>query len=530
MVLSRPPLHRQIPLEPATMDKRVVTQWDKEALEAAHYIKLDLLGLRMLSALDDAVTIVKGLTGRRPDLDALPRDDPAVYAMLSRGASLGVFQVESRAQAQLLPRFRPRSFADLVVEISLIRPGPLQAQMVHPYLRRRAGKEPVTYLHPLLEPALAETLGVLVFQEQVLKVAQAVGGFTAGEAEQLRRALGHKRATEELAQFRAQFLAGAAARTVPQPIAQKIFAQLHAFGGYAFPKSHAAAFAVLTYQSAWLRRYHPAAFFAALLRHQPMGFYPAHVIVAEARRCGVEIRAVDVQRSAVRATVEDAAIRLGLTAVRGLGESRAQRIITVRAQTGSFGSLADFCRRTHLSRRPVEALILGGACDSWGHPQRRLLWELEEALQQAQGPPRLLGDEHLEMPALPALSPTERLLVEHATTGRTAAQHLAAAVAQVLREMGVTPVAELSESGSGTRVRVGGVIVARQQPPTAQGITFLALEDATGIVNVVLKSSVVAQSRKALRAPFVIAEGEVQRGDGAISVLVSRLLPLHPPI
>jgi error-prone DNA polymerase len=530
MVLSGPPLHRQIPLEPATMEQRVVTQWDKAALEAAHYIKLDLLGLRMLSALEDAVTIVEGMTGQRPALDALPRDDPIVYAMLSRGASVGVFQVESRAQAQLLPRFRPETFADLVVEISLIRPGPLQAQMVHPYLRRRTGKEPVTYLHPLLKPALAETLGVLVFQEQVLKVAQALAGFTAGEAEQLRRALGHKRATEELAQFRARFLAGAANQNVPQPIARKIFAQLQAFGGYAFPKSHAAAFAVLTYQSAWLRRYHPAAFFAALLRHQPMGFYPAHVIVAEARRCGVEIRTVDVQRSAVQATVEDAAIRLGLVAVRGLGETRAQQIITVRAQDGPFGSLADFCRRTHLSRRPVEALILGGACDGWGRPRRRLLWELEGALQQAQGPPRLLGNTHLEPPALPDLSADERLMAEQAHTGRTAAQHLTAVIAQVLREMGVTPVAKLAELEPGTRVRVGGMVVARQQPPTARGITFLALEDATGIVNVVLKPAVVAKSRKALGAPFVIVEGQVQQRDGALSVLASRVLPVYAPV
>jgi error-prone DNA polymerase len=281
---------------------------------------------------------------------------------------------------------------------------------------------------------------------------------------------------------------------------------LQAFGCYAFPKSHAAAFAVLTYQSAWLRRYHPAAFFAALLRHQPMGFYPAHVIVAEARRCGVEIRTVDVQRSAVRAMVEDAAIRLGLAAVRGLGETRAQQIITVRAQEGPFGSLADFCRRTHLSRRPVEALILGGACDGWGRPRRRLLWELEGALQQAQGPPRLLGGAYLETPALPDFSPAERLMAEQAHTGRTAAQHLTAAVAQVLREMGVTPVAELAELGSGTRVRVGGMVVARQQPPTAKGITFLALG-----------------------APFVIVEGQVQRHDGAVNVLASRVLPLYPP-
>jgi error-prone DNA polymerase len=216
--------------------------------------------------------------------------------------------------------------------------------------------------------------------------------------------------------------------------------------------------------------------------------------------------------------------------VLGLGETRAQQIITVRAQEGPFGSLADFCRRTHLSRRPVEALILGGACDGWGRSRRRLLWELEGALQQAQGPPRLLGGAHLEPPALPDFSPTERLMAEQAHTGRTAAQHLTAAVAQVLREMGVTPVAKLAELEPGTRVRVGGMVVARQQPPTAKGITFLALEDATGIVNVVLKPAVVAKSRKALGAPFVIVEGQVQQRDGALSVLASRVLPVYAPV
>jgi error-prone DNA polymerase len=511
------------------MDNRVVTQWDKTALEAAHVIKLDLLGLRMLSAIEDAVRIVTTATGRHPDLDALPRDDPEVYAMLTRGASIGVFQVESRAQAQLLPHFRPRCFADLVVEISLIRPGPLQAQMVHPYLRRRAGREPVTYLHPRLKPALAETLGVLVFQEQVLKVAQAVGGLPPGEAEQLRRALGHKRAGEQIATFRARFLTGAEARGVPEPVAQQIFAQLQAFGGYAFPKSHAAAFAVLTYQSAWLRHYHPAAFFAGLLRHQPMGFYPAHVIVAEARRCGVEIRAIDVQRSAVRATVEDDAIRLGLAAVKGVGETGAQRVITVREADGPFRSLPDFCRRTRLSRRPVEALILGGACDGWGPSRRHLLWSLAGALREAQGPPRLLGGTPEETPALPDLSEAERLHAEHTYTGMTAQQHLTAGVAPILNAMGATPVAALADYRAGTHIRVGGILVARQQPPTAKGITFLALEDPTGVLNVVLKPPALARSREALHAPFVIAEGEVQRRDGAVSVLARRLLPVYPP-
>ncbi|MEE9618173.1 MAG: DNA polymerase III subunit alpha, partial [Anaerolineae bacterium] len=286
MVLSGPPLCDLVPLEPATMPGRVVTQWDKDGLEGAGMIKIDLLGLRMLSAIEDAVTIVEAQTGKRPDpsaggstssphrsgqtLDALPlgdeNSDPEVYDMLCRGETVGVFQVESRAQASLIPRFQPRSFADLVIQISLIRPGPIQAQMVRPYLRRRQGLEPVTYLHPLLEPALAETLGVIVFQEQVLKIARDLAGFAPGRAELLRRALSHKRAAEQVACFCEEFIAGAAARGVDRGVAGRVFRQLQAFGGYAFPKSHAAAFAVLTYQSAWLRRYHPAPFFAALLR------------------------------------------------------------------------------------------------------------------------------------------------------------------------------------------------------------------------------------------------------------------------
>jgi error-prone DNA polymerase len=260
-----------------------------------------------------------------------------------------------------------------------------------------------------------------------------------------------------------------------------------------------------------------------------MGFYPAHVIVAEARRCGVEIRAIDVQRSAVRATVEDDAIRLGLAAVKGVGETGAQRVITVREADGPFRSLPDFCRRTRLSRRPVEALILGGACDGWGPSRRHLLWSLAGALREAQGPPRLLGGAPEETPALPDLSEAERLHAEHTYTGMTAQQHLTAGVAPILNAMGATPVAALADYRAGTHIRVGGILVARQQPPTAKGITFLALEDATGVLNVVLKPPALARSREALRAPFVIAEGEVQRRDGAVSVLARRLLPVYPP-
>ena len=546
MVLSGPPLCDLVPLEPATMPGRVVTQWDKDGLEGAGMIKIDLLGLRMLSAIEDAVTIVEAQTGKRPDpsaggstssphrsgqsLDALPlgdeNSDPEVYDMLCRGETVGVFQVESRAQASLIPRFQPQSFADLVIQISLIRPGPIQAQMVRPYLRRRQGLEPVTYLHPLLEPALAETLGVIVFQEQVLKVARDLAGFTPGRAELLRRALSHKRADEQVVRFREEFIAGAAARSVARPVAERVFRQLRAFGGYAFPKSHAAAFAVLTYQSAWLRCYHPAAFFAALLRHQPMGFYPPHVVVSEARRCGVEIRPVDVEASDLRATVERNALRLGLAVVAGLGEMGGQSLVEAR-RFGPFRSLADFCRRTKLGRRAVEALIWAGAFDGWGVPRRQLLWDLKAALMAANGPPALALPSPEERPRFGFLSARGRLWTEVAHTGVSAREHLTALVSDKLRRMGVTPSGALPDLRDGCKVWVGGVVASAQRPPTAKGTAFLALEDEGGLINVVLRPKVYEDSRKALKSPFVVVEGRLQKRGQAISVLARKVIPLE---
>ncbi len=561
MVLAGPPLCELVPLEPATMPGRVVTQWDKDALEGAGMIKIDLLGLRMLSAVEDAVTIVEAQTGERPDLDRLAPDDPEVYDMLCRGETVGVFQVESRAQASLIPRFQPRTFADLVIQISLIRPGPIQAHMVHPYLRRRDGLEPVTYLHPLLKNALAETLGVIVFQEQVLKIARDLAGFTPGRAELLRRALSHKRAGEQIERFHTAFVAGAAARGVARGVAERVFEQLRAFGGYAFPKSHAAAFAVLTYRSAWLRRYHPAAFFAGLLRHQPMGFYPPHVLVSEARRCGVEIRPVDVAASALRATVEEGALRLGLAVVTGLGETGWQSVVEAR-RFGPFRSLAGFCRRTKLGRRAVEALIWAGAFDGWGVPRRQLLWDLKAALEAADGPPALPlpppgdcapsewrlytddgpgdcapsewrlytgdgpGSGNAERPRFGFLSQRGRLWTEVAHTGVSAHQHLTALVGDKLRRMGVTPSGALPDLQNGCKVWVGGVIASAQRPPTAKGTAFLALDDEGGLINVVLKPEIYEASRKALRSPFVLVEGRLQRRGQAISVLARKVLPL----
>jgi len=543
MILSGPPLSELIPLEPATMPDRTVVQWDKYALEEAGIIKIDILGLRMLSAIEDTVTIVEKLTGRRPDLDTLPPDDDEVYTMLARGETIGVFQVESRAQANLIPNFKPRSFADLAIQIALIRPGPLQANMVRPYLRRRQGKAPVRFLHPRLKPALAETLGVIVFQEQVLIIAQDLAGFTPGEGEQLRRALGNKRGSEAVAEFHERFIRGAIALDVPQPVAEEVFAQLQAFGGYAFAKSHAAAFAVLTYQSAWLRRYYPAAFFAALLRHQPMGFYPPHVIVSEARRHGVEIRAVDIHASGVGATVElekanrkwansdshvfeHAAIRLGLQTIRGLGDEAGAAIVEAR-NGHPFKSLADLVRRAGLGRRALESLVMAGALDRWHKPRRQLLWELQAAIRAAKAAPAL-GLKPRGEPTFSTLPRHERLWLEQSYAGATAGAHITTLVARQLRQMGATPSDKLSGWPDGTHIRIGGVVVARQRPPTANGIAFLAIEDESGIVNVMLPADVVDAHRRPIMSRFVMIEGQIQRDGAAMSVVGRRVVQLVP--
>ncbi len=528
MVLAGPPLCDLVPLEPATMPDRVVTQWDKDALEGAGMVKIDLLGLRMLSAIEDAAAFVAAQTGKRPALEQLTPDDPQVYDLICRGETIGLFQIESRAQSTLIPRFQPRSFADLVIEISLIRPGPIQGNMVHPFLRRRQGLDPVTYTHPLLEPALAETLGVIVYQEQVLKVARDLAGFTAGKAELLRRALSNKRAAEQVERFRDEFLAGALDRGVPLQVAENTFTQLLAFGSYSFPKSHAAAFAVLTYQSAWLRCYHPAAFFAAILRHQPMGFYPPHVVVSDARRIGLEVRPIDVEVSNLHATVEREAIRLGLAMVSGLGETGSQRILQARS-SGPFRSLADFCRRTRLDRQAVEPLIWAGAFDRWGLPRRQLAWDLQAALDAAERPPGLSLQPHpAERPRFAFLPPSDQLLTEVAHTGVTARHHLTSLVKDRLNGLGVTPSTALAQLRDGGRLRVGGIIVSAQRPPTAKGTAFLALEDEGGLINITLRPEVYEANRKALKSPFVAVDGRLQKRGKAVSVLAAKVIPLEP--
>jgi len=519
IILSGPELAAQIPIEPAALEERTVVQWDKDSLEMMGWIKLDVLGLRALSAIADACEMIQLSSGRRPDLPALRFDDPQVFAMIRHGETVGVFQVESRAQASLIPRFKPRNLNDLTVQIALIRPGPVQANVVHPFLRRREGAEKVEYLHPLLKPVLAETLGVILFQEQVLKIAASIAGFTPGEGELLRRALGHKRAGEQIEAFRQKFLNGAATKGVPQAIAEQIFAQLKAFGSYSFSKAHAAAFAVITYWSAWLRCHHPLFFFAGLLRHQPMGFYPEHVVVSDAQRAGVQFLPVDLRHSVSVAVVEGDAIRLGLSSIHGFGPEQIELLEQERWR-GPYRSLNDLVKRTGLDRPHVEALVLSGALDYMGE-RRQLLWDIAEAYRLARRPKELPMKSKDERVRLPPMDARTRLATSFAFTGVSLEGHLTTTRRDAFTRAGAQSIRELPHLKHGQKVKIGGLIVARQHPPTAKGFCFLAVEDPDGMVNVVIPPAVYEQCREAIHSAFVIVDGLVQKDHGAINVLAA---------
>ncbi|MDX1415517.1 MAG: error-prone DNA polymerase [Candidatus Promineifilaceae bacterium] len=483
MIITGSPMMGRVPTEPATMPDRVVVQWDKEALEEVGLVKIDILGLRMLSAISDAVELVVEKSGQAPDLDQLSFDDAAVFEMIGKADTIGVFQVESRAQAQMLPKLKPQCFGDLVIGISLIRPGPIQGNMVHPFLRRRQGLEPVTYAHPSLEPALAETLGVILFQEQVLKVARDMAGFTAGQGEQLRRALGAKRATEKIESFRDTFLTGALQSGVPRDVAELVFEQLLAFGGYSFAKSHAAAFSVLVYQSGWLKKYHPDAFYTALLNNQPMGFWNAAVLVNEIRRQGMLVLPIDIRFSRLNCSIEDEGIRLGLNYVKNLKEEQIECILTEREKE-AFDNLLDFCRRTRINRSAVENIIVAGGMDGWGIPRRQLLWELGTLQTNEEMLDLVYQPEEVE---LPEQTLAESMLAEQEIMGLSPGDHVMRLFRARLQKGGILGSRELESCRSGQRAQVAGLLVVHQAPPTAKGFRFLTLEDEDGMINVIVR-------------------------------------------
>ena len=534
MLITAAPLIEVVPLERAAMPGRVVVQWDKDSVEDAGLIKIDLLSLRTLGMVEEALAHVRAGCGIDLDLNRLPLDDPAVYAMLRRADTVGCFQVESRAQAQMLPKLQPTCFEDLVVEVALVRPGPIQGNMVHPYLQRRQGVEPVRYAHPALEPILAETLGVMVFQEQVMRVAAMIAAFTPAEADQLRRAMSRSRAKEAMAALRERFLAGAQANGVDDETAVEVFEQLAAFSGYGFCKSHAAAFALVAYQTLYLKAHYPAAFYCALLNHQPMGFYTPDVLIGDARRHGVPILPADINRSQEACTLESPSsspgverrlwtVRLGLRYVHSLGEARQTHIVQRRGDH-PFRDLWDFCRRTRLPRPVVENLVRAGALDGLGTSRRDLLWRLGGIAYQEDGLGLMV---QVEPADLPALGQVERMLWEYELLGLTTGEHLMSVYRELLRTQGVSSSEELQPRRDGETVWVAGQVIVRQRPPSAKGYAFITLEDETGLVNLIVRPNVYERYRNVLRNhPLMLVEGRLQRERQAISVLVYRATSL----
>ena len=521
-IISDVPLSRRLPTEPATMKDRTVVQWDKEALEDAGIIKIDVLGLRMLAAITEMVERT-GINAER-----IPFDDPRVFQMITEAKTFGVFQCESRAQMNTLPRLKPTRFLDLVIAISLIRPGPIMGNMVHPYLRRRRGVEEVRYLDDRLKPALEETLGVILWQEQVLKVAHDIAGFSHGQGEMLRRALGSKYSFQLLDQLEAVFMEGALKKGVDEEVAQTIFGQLRGFGAYSFAKSHAASFAVLTWQSAWFKYHHPAIFYAAILNHQPMGFWSPSTLVYDAMRRGIRVLPPDINRSAADCAVQDGAIRIGLSYVKGLKNHRLDPLLAERARR-PFADLADFIRRVKLPLRLIERLIQAGALDRWHQSRHQLLWDAG-LLYKGRG--RLPLRMKTPTVQLPEPTPMERLNMEFASTGLSTEHHPMQYFRAWCAERGILHSVGVMRARERTVVETAGMVVIIQAPETAKEIRFITLEDEFELINVVVFPDMYQRTRKIIRGErFLWFKGVVERDETVTTIRATgvRALPLDAP-
>jgi error-prone DNA polymerase len=548
MVICDRPVIEVCPVEWGRMQDRSVLQWDKDDCAAAGLVKFDLLGLGMLSALHYAVDLIREHRGYEVDLATIPQEDD-VYAMLCRADTVGVFQIESRAQMATLPRLKPRRFYDLVVEVALIRPGPIQGGSVHPYIRRRNGQEPVTYLHPLLENSLGKTLGIPLFQEQLMQMAIDVAGFTPSEADQLRQAMGSKRSRARMEQLKLRLFEGMAERGITGEVAEEIFMKMAAFANYGFPESHSVSFSYLVYASSWIKFHEPAAFCAALLNAQPMGFWSPHSLCQDARRHGVVVLSPDLNASQAEATLEPCAdsvggvaVRLGLSSVRGLGLELAQSITLLRTscraatrgdgserltQTG-YSSLEELVRAVpELTLPQLEAMATAGVFEhSLGLDRREALWAVGAAVQSRPG--RLegivVGE---EAPHLPGLEPLEITVADLWATGISPTGHPTQFLREALSKQGVVTSAGLWECEPRSKVLVAGVVTHRQRPMTAQGVTFLNLEDETGLINIVVSKGCWARHRKVARgAPALLIRGRLERSEGVININAEELTPL----
>jgi len=553
MIISSRPLIELVPLERAAMEDRVVCQWDKDSCDDARFIKIDFLALGMLSLVEECVELIARRTGTAPDLSRIDFEDPTIYDRICAGDTIGLFQIESRAQIQMIRRSRPRNLEDLAVEVAIVRPGPIVGGAVNPYVRRReeqrrahaAGQPydpPVD--HPLLRECLAETLGVILYQDQVLQVCQALAGFTTGQSEALRRAMSRRRSHELIAGFWEEFRAGAIARGVPEATAEKVFGQVTAFSEFGFPKSHAAAFGLLAYQSAWLRHYYPVEYYVALFNNQPMGFYSLDALGRDAMRNGIELRLPDINVSDVWCTVEGGeprGLRIGLGFIRHWSEETATATVEEREKNGPFKSVGDVIRRAspQLRRTAIEALMWVGGCDAFGLTRRELLWQVglwlpPKASRSADGRGRRQLELALNHPhehlAFGGLARHERLLAEYATLGFSASGHPLSLVRNALPP-GLTLNRDLDALKAGVKCQVAGLVVARQRPETAKGIVFLLVEDETGMTNVIVRPDVYDRYRAAVRGePFVLVTGKLAKDDGTVNVLAEKVEGLQSDV
>jgi error-prone DNA polymerase len=575
MVMTQGPLCEIVPIENAAMEDRTVIEWDKDDLDELGILKVDCLCLGMLTAIHKCFNLVREHHGHELTLATIPADDAAVYDMICRADTIGVFQIESRAQMSMLPRLRPRCYYDLVVEVAIVRPGPIQGNMVHPYLRRRTGEEPEAYPNDAIRRVLEKTLGVPIFQEQAMRLAVVAAGFTPGEADQLRRAMAAWRRPGLIEQFRKKLLDGMRANHLPEEFAQRVYQQIEGFGEYGFPESHAASFALLVYASAWLKHHYPAAFAAALINSQPMGFYQPAQLVRDARDHGVAVRPVDVNHSGWDCSLEAEAgdwglgaeelqnakckmqnanwssgsrlstldsypapspqppapsLRLGLRLLNGLGES-AGRIVERAREAGPFVSIDDFARRTELGQAVIKRLAEADAFGSLGTDRRQALWQaLGQEKKRRSMPLFNNGKEAAELSpdALPAMPLDEQVVADYRAAGLSLRAHPISFYRQQLDHLGITPARRLAELADEAPVRVAGIVLLRQRPGTAKGITFVTLEDETGTVNLVVHQHTWDRYyRIARRAPAWIAHGHIQTAPQAaapiIHVVVSRL-------
>jgi len=549
MVIATRPLIDCCPVVPAAMDGRQMVQWDKDSCADAGFLKIDLLGLGMLSAVERCVEEIARVRGERIDLSRIPFDDPRTFKAIRAADTVGVFQIESRAQMQSIRRTQPESLDDLVVQVAIVRPGPIQGGAINPYIERRrrlreeggrGSKYEIPYEHPALEPVLRETLGTIIFQDQVMQVAEAFAGFSAGEADGLRRAMSRKRSREMLQGHRERFVAGAMRHAgADRRTAESVWAKVEGFAGFGFPKAHSAAFGLLAYQSTWLRVHYGAEFLCALLNEQPMGFYAPDSLVheAESREAPIPVHRLDVNASRVQCTVEDGGVRLGLGYIKGAARVEMQALLDERERSGPFASLGDLAARVACGRGTLEQLAWSGACDGLigGRDRRTALWQLgiaspAETVAGSAGEGTQLALP-LELPAPPrlrALGRWQRLIADYSTSGVTIGEHALA----ILRERLTVPMlatsAQLPRLPSGCQVAVAGLVIARQRPGTAKGTMFLLFEDEFGTVNLIVPGAVYERHRHLARAePLLLARGKLERAQEVVNVIVRELAPLE---